>query len=273
MLLFQGLTLRLAGTLTPLIFFLFLTHPTTREEPTLAVEQAIWRDILYSSWVGDGSCLPGIVFTEDTSLAEKSYSHIKVVVVENTAAPGANTTKRWFDLVKDSLEDCPVLMVGNLGGHHNKQFLTEIREFGISLLFFPNHGGKYLNPCDNSIQSIIRRHYLHCPRQTHEQKLAAINEAYKAVSEESVQNCFKETGLLSHEPPHKVVRRLQKHTYLGHAQRRDDLAAMITEYRRWKRHLRDPSFSADDPLPPREGENALASALDGLYWTGSPASE
>ena len=82
-----------------------------------------------------------------------------------------------------------------------------------------------------------------------------------------------ETGLFSTEAPHKAVRRLQMHTFLGHAGRRAELKEHMSAYRHWKRSLRHPLSGATDLADPQEETLALQSALDGLYWTGVDAEQ
>ena len=225
-----------------------------------------WRDILYVAICADGSCLPGVVFTSDQSLTVRDYQHIKVLLVENSQAPGADTTMRWLDTSQEYLQDDPVVLIDNLGGHHHKPFLDELENIGVEVHFFPNQGGKYINPCDNSVNSVIRRVYAVQKRRIHAEMLDAIDLAYGAVKEDSIIASFRHCGLTTAEAPAKVVDRLMTQGFLSHGLHRQKIENHMLAYRRWKKNLRHPSPSAAGVAPTPVTSETLPSELDGRYW-------
>jgi hypothetical protein len=167
-----------------------------------------------------------------------SFPQLNVLVVSNTKAAGANTTKRWFDTINQYLEDSPELVIDNLGGHHNKEFKSELAHSGITVKFFPDQSGKYLNPCDNSIQHVIRQEYLKQPRSTHQEMIAAIAKAYSAVSEATILNSFIHTGIASKNRPSAIIRYLKNQGFIGHKGHEREIKKMITHYKAWKKKVR-----------------------------------
>lgn len=233
----------------------------------MAIEpDANWRDILYVAICADGACLPGVVFTSDQSLIERDYEHITVLLVENTKAPGADMTMRWLDVCRDYLEDDPVLLLDNLGGHHHRPFQEDLRSLNVQVHFFPNQGGKYINPCDNSVNSIIRRVYAAQQRATHAEMLDAIDRAYGSIRDECIIASFRHCGLTTGGSVPKVIDRLMGAGFLSHGLHREEIRNRMLAYRRWKRNLRHPSASAPGVAPAPVMEAALQSELDGRYW-------
>ena len=47
---------------------------------------------------------------------------------------------RWLDASQEYLQDDPVVLIDNLGGHHHKPFLDELENIGVEVHFFPNQG-------------------------------------------------------------------------------------------------------------------------------------
>lgn len=227
-----------------------------------------WSDILYVAVCADGSVLPGVVFTSDDSLPLRDYTHIKVLRVANTNAPGANTTLRWLDASEDMLLDEPVVLLDNLGGHHNHQFKEHLERLGCSIHFFPNQGGKYLNPCDNSVNSVIRRVYAAQQRRTHTEMLDAIDTAYGALRDETIANSFRHCGLLSRGRPGRIVDELMAQGFQSHGLHREEIMARMLAYRHWKRNLRSPSSAAPGVHATPHDSDSLRSELDGRYWAG-----
>jgi hypothetical protein len=193
-----------------------------------------------------------------------SFPHFKVLVVKNTEAPGAETTKRWYNIVQDELADSPLLLLDNLGGHHNKQFLEEIKADGITWEFFCNQGGKYLDPCDNSIFHTLQQTYLKEDRSTHVKMIEAIAKAYNSVSSETIKHCFKHTGITSSTPIARVVKRTSTQGFYGHGLHKKEIDRLIEAYCGWKKGLR---IHAPAEPPARSELSALPSDLDGMYWS------
>lgn len=227
---------------------------------------AQWADILYVAICADGSALPGVVCTSDKSLLRQQYSHITVLVVENANAPGALTTQRWLDSSLRFLQDSPVVLLDNLGGHHNTTFLEQLEDLGCSVHFFPNQGGKYLNPCDNSVNSVIRRVYAAQQRRTHEEMLHAIDMAYGSIKDETIVNSFRHCGLTTRAPPAHVIDKLMAQGFQSHGLHREEIRSRMLAYRRWKRNLRCPSTAAPGVHPLPHDADSLSNELDGRYW-------
>lgn len=240
--------------------------PRRRGQPVGVLPDPQWSDILYVAICADGSVLPGVVFTSDESLAVRHYYHITVLRVENANGPGANTTQRWLDTSIEYLQDSPVVLLDNLGGHHNHDFTEQLELLGCSTLFFPNQGGKYLNPCDNSVNSIIRRVYAAQQRRTHEEMLDAIDTAYGSISDETIVNSFRHCGLTSQAPARHVIDKLMAQGFQSHGLHREEIQSRMLAYRRWKRNLRSPSTAAPNVHAIPHDSDSLCDELNGRYW-------
>ena len=86
------------------------------------------KDLLVTGLVGDGTMLPPVIFTDDHNLPEMHFDNAFVLLVESSKGPSRETIMRWFDVVRDWLEDEPLLLLDNLRCHHNLDFLREVPE-------------------------------------------------------------------------------------------------------------------------------------------------
>jgi len=82
-----------------------------------------------------------------------------VIVLANTKGQSNRATECWFDESKDFLADEPLLLLDNHKSFHSINLNEEMSDFSISVLHFPVGLGCYLNPCDNSLHSLIKQHY------------------------------------------------------------------------------------------------------------------
>src|SRR5688572_13948998 len=138
----------------------------------------------------------------------------------------------------------------------------------MKMLFFPNQGSKYLNPCDNSVNSAIRRVYSQQARHTHAEMITAIDRAYGQVPDSTIVSSFLRTGLLTTQCAARTVHRLMQQGFLPHELHREEIMEKILTYRRWKKTLRYPSRVAGrEPIPKQELQ-ALVYKLNGAYWRG-----
>ena len=245
------------------LIFQNLLLKSFRGAPVVVDSEPQWRDILYAAYRADGTKVTAVLFTTDRDLPKMTFPHLKVLVVKNTEAPGAETTKRWYEVVQDELANKPLLLMDNLGGHHHKQYLEEIADDGISYAFFCDQGGKYLNPCDNSIFHTLHQAYLKEDRSTHVKMIQAISKACDSVSATTIKNCFHHTGITSTTPISRAVQYTSTQGFYAHGLHKKEINHLIGAYTGWKKGLR--IHNPGEP-PARSDLNSLPTCLDGMYW-------
>lgn len=77
------------------------------------------------------------------------------------------------------------------------------------------------NPCDNYVNSDIRRVYAAQQRRTHAEMLQAIDTAYSALRDETIANSVRHCGLLSRGRPGRVIDELMAQGFQSHGLHRE----------------------------------------------------
>ena len=215
---------------------------------------------MFTAFCADGSCLPPVIITKDKKLKDVDFSPAHVIVLANTKGQSNRATECWFDESKDFLADEPLLLLDNHKSFHSINLNEEMSDFSISVLHFPVGLGCYLNPCDNSLHSLIKQHYRRQQHTSHEEMIVAICDAYYAVSEEQVRHFFAHTGITSHITLSVVAKHLLEEGY-WYAEDRD-VQIMMDHFHHWKYH------HALLYRKKKEGTDLLyqRKVFNGVYW-------
>ncbi len=161
-------------------------------------------------------------------------------MIKDIKGPSTKSTSAWVDKMKDYLEPGTILIVDNLGGHHSTEVKTGLEEIGVSPEYMPSSAGKYLNPCDNSLHSILRRNYLKKQKQPHVVKMQSIVDAYYEIDSKSIVNCFEFTGITSSMKPKNIVERLTNDGYRYSGEKGEHFEKMKAAFLAWEKGLRFP---------------------------------
>ncbi len=236
----------------------------SRGQPILKEGPRKWKDLLYASIVADGSCLPPVIMIEDKRCSKIELDNGFVIRVKSSKGPGNDTTLRWLDCVSDYLLDEPFLLLDNLRGHKNKDFLDRLEELGITPKFFPSGAGKFLDPIDNSFAAVVKRNYYLDVKKTHSDMVHSICDNYYKISDSTIQNYFKSIGYTTHENIEDIAKRLILRGYYKGAISQERQKEMTSIYKQWKMQIHN---LYQKGIRPKEAPKDLDNlTLDGKYW-------
>jgi len=195
--------------------------------------------------------------------SEMIFENAYVIRIPSSKAPGRTITLAWFDTIENLLEDKPLLLLDNLKAHHNNTFLTELREFDVSVMFYPALTGCLIDPCDNAFHSTLKHIYLTKDRSTHQACVKSMTEAYYEISESAIKSFFYRCGYTSRAPASMVTRAVLSQGYEVKTQKMELLKSCNEVYMTWK-HCFRATFTdrCVNGLPTSIND----ASLDGGYW-------
>jgi len=207
-----------------------------------------------------------VAFTSDRHNTGRNSESLVVKYVKNIKGPGRYSTDIWWDAVgRELLGNDDQLWLDNLKAHHSKMFLEEVRSYGVTVRFFPNHAGAILNPMDNSFWADFRAQYYRMTKEDHGQMLDAIRTSYWHPADETIVRYWHHCGYTSQESPKDAVIRLLSEGYDPIADRfQDEHDAMLSQYRVWSANRKALRCGT---LPQAAPQSLGFCGLDGVYWT------
>lgn len=145
----------------------------------------------------------------------RNEDEFRVVYQKKIRGPGIISTATYWDILRGDTDfnDQSLLLLDNLKAHHSMMITEEMKSAGVKVLYFPNHGGALLNPCDNSFHAEVKARYYRKDRSNHGLMLDAIREAIFETKEESIKHYWTHCGILSQEDPKHIVDRLLAEGY------------------------------------------------------------
>ena len=215
----------------------------------MPIEDFKWTTILYEGLVATGEVLLPIIFTNCPEIPADFDKDLeaKVFFIPGLKAPSGDLTLHWLEAVDFSLEE------GSVIGHDRGPEYTaevvqkELETRGYRPEKMPSSGGAFVNPCDNSFNSVLSRAYWSSDHKTYEDKLRAIIKAYYASSGETICHYFRHTGWIGDQPTRISVQHLLAEGYQPGKKHKELYDEMLHKYRAWKKHLRDAPEGADRP--------------------------
>lgn len=155
--------------------------------------------------------------------------------------PTNRSVTAWAEINKEYLTPKTLLIVDNLKGHYNEDFIGLMEQFQVTVKHLPPGSGKLLNPCDNSLHSIFRRFYLGKPKSPHTVKIQSIVDAYDEISTDSINHCFNSCGYFDSKETSsisKIVNNLISEGYRAAGEKEKEHSIWKEKYLAWKRDLR-----------------------------------
>lgn len=203
---------------------------------------------MYEAFSADGSMLPPVAFTSDTSVPLDDYAPLKVFVMEGIRGPGSDSTLRWLDEISPDLPEKGLMIWDDLGGHRNRDVLEELEANNIEPFVLPHASHGLINVCDNSLNALLQHSYYTKDRSSHKNMLLAIRDSYEALEEATVVRYFKHTGIISNDDISDRAWQLAHEGYHPNEEREEHIEDMKRAYREWKLNLRN---VPDDVRQPR----------------------
>lgn len=194
---------------------------------------------LYESFCGDGSCLPPVIFSPDPiPISDTKFSSMPAFVhyVPNDRAPSEHTTKVYLEDMTmrnvNYFQQPTHLILDSLPGHWTSAMREEWTSQDITCYRIPSAAGKWLNPCDNAINSEIRRVYHELVNDNPNNKLECIIKAYYAVTEHTIKQSFHHCGIWTGNP-RGIVRKLACAGFRANKGYQLEFKKMTYAFRQW----------------------------------------
>lgn len=278
----------------PFGIVVFLQTHTVRSERALAYhlidsvllslcsgQPRIWdsdpgeKHIVYEAFTADGTCLPPVIFTTreteastepDGRFRDENGNPAYVVYIPGFAGPSEASTAAWLEKMTDRHEnyfdDKPHIILDSLKGHFTEVMRGDWENIKATLHRLPAASGKWLNPCDQSINREMRREFLRLQQLNRRDKIRNIIRAYYSIKEETIRKSFTRCGVFDGDPDDIIsAQACQGYQAKGH--REELLQGYRVAFLDWAQ-LNTRELA--DMLPRTPPPSALDKGLDGEYW-------
>lgn len=230
---------------------------------------------MYEAFTADGSCLPPVIFTtrlteaskeDDGLFRDEDNNEAYVVYIPNLGGPSERSTAAWLDKMtsrgSNYFDDHPHIILDSLRGHFTPTMQGDWDNIGATLHQLPAASGKWLNPCDQSINREMRREFLRLQQLDRRDKIRNIIRAYYSIKEETIVKSFKKCGIFCGDPD-DIITAQACQGYHAAGKRGDKLEGYRAAFEDWAHHH---TRSPEDMLPRAKPPTALDGQLDGVYW-------
>jgi hypothetical protein len=162
----------------------------------------------------------------------------------------------------DYFDDNPHIILDGLKGHFGEKMEMAWQSVNATTHRIPAALGRWLDPCDQSINREIRRRFTQLQMQNRNRKLDNIIDAYYSIKDETVENAFTKCGYFGRDSK-EVISTAAAEGYRATERRSADMARYREAFQEWaSRSTRDPSDMLPRSAPPQQ----LESTLDGEKW-------
>jgi hypothetical protein len=167
-------------------------------------------------------------------------------------------THRNHNYLSDKLH----VILDSLKGHFAEHTDIMWSHVHATLYRLPAASGKWLNPCDQSINREIRRKFIQLQQLNRRDKLSNIIEAYYSVRDETIVASFDRCGLFKGDPE-DIVSQQASQGFNPTSARKDACERYESALTDW---MRKSVRSCSDILPRSKRTKSMDSSLDGDYW-------
>jgi len=235
-------------------------------QPAMVQPTFDYKDFMYTGLVADGSQLPPVVFTSDPHVPEGTEGRhdAKIIYLPTLSSnPSADTTLRWFDIVKNYLEDNPHVIHDSGGEFTAMGVQSELVEHDVTTHKIPGAGGAFLNPCDNNFHHDMKHHYYRKERNTHATMLRSMLDAYFDVPDKNIQHYFTHCQITTRRLEKRNIVRLIIEGYRPGRHHEELHEKCRDAYLAWKKNIRilNNSVRMNCNLNVEPDDT-----LDGVYW-------
>jgi hypothetical protein len=127
-----------------------------------------------------------------------------VVYIPGLGGPSEKSTAVWLEKMtaRDTnyFTDEPHIILDSLHGHFTKVMLGDWENVGATLHRLPAASGKWLNPCDQSINREMRREFTRLQQLDRRDKIRNIIRAYYSIKDETIIKSFNKCGVFDGDP-------------------------------------------------------------------------
>lgn len=246
-----------------------------RGQPRLWDSEPGEKHIVYEAFCADGSCLPPVIFTTreteastepDGLFRDEKGNEAYVVYIPGLGGPSERSTAVWLEKMTtrraNYFGDHPHIILDSLHGHFTEQMLGDWENVGATLYRLPAASGKWLNPCDQSINREMRREFTRLQQLDRRDKIRNIIRAYYSIKEETIVKSFNKCGVFEGDPD-DIITAQASQGYRAKGSRDVQLQGYRVAFLDWAQlNTRDPA----DMLPRAAPPGALDEGLDGEYW-------
>lgn len=247
-----------------------------RGQPRLWDSDVGEKHIVYEAFTADGSCLPPVIFTtrqteasteRDGLFRDEKGNVAYVVYIPGLGGPSEKSTAVWLEKMtaRDTnyFTDEPHIILDSLHGHFTKVMLGDWENVGATLHRLPAASGKWLNPCDQSINREMRREFTRLQQLDRRDKIRNIIRAYYSIKDETIIKSFNKCGVFDGDPD-DIISAQACQGYRAKGSRDKQLQGYRVAFLDWA-HLN--TRDAADMLPRSAPPSALDTRLDGEYWS------
>ena len=246
-----------------------------RGQPRLWDSEPGEKHIVYEAFTADGSCLPPVIFTTreteastepDGLFRDEKGNEAYVVYIPGLGGPSEKSTAVWLEKMttRDAnyFGDDPHIILDSLRGHFTEVMLGDWENVGATLHRLPAASGKWLNPCDQSINREMRREFMRLQQLDRRDKIRNIIRAYYSIKDETITKSFNKCGVFEGDPDDIIsAQACQGYRAKGH--RDKQLQSYRVAFLGWAQlNTRSPA----DMLPRSAPPDAIDKGLDGEYW-------
>jgi hypothetical protein len=249
------------------------------------------KHVVYEAFTAKGESLPPMIFSpvdpgppNDGGYYTDGVDKSHFAYVEywpGISSPSSKTTQAWLDQMRDPkvvnghkpkggffFANATHLIMDKASWHMEKNVAADLSNYVVAHYFIPAAAGKWLNACDQAINSSMRHCFAKLQHEHPHRKLQNIIAAYYSVKDSTVLNSWKHTGLLSDPTTMDAKAIIQKRIEEGyHApkNRESDFA----RYRSAFEQLINGFVRTSDDLVPGAAPDMLdKNANVGDYWLG-----
>jgi hypothetical protein len=179
------------------------------------------KHIVYEAFCADGSCLPPVIFVPEPVKGGADYytpsgHHAILIHLAGLGAPSSESTLLWLKRVTrlraHYFEDNPHIILDSLRGHFTAEMEEAWQNVNATTHRLPAALGRWLDPCDQSINREMRREFIRLQTRDRKCKLDNIIDAYYSIKDETVKNAFIKCGYLGRDAE-EVIRTAESEGY------------------------------------------------------------
>lgn len=195
-----------------------------------------------------------------------SGHHAIRVHLAGLGAPSSESTQHWLKRVTRPqdhyFDDNPHIILDSLKGHFTEKMEEAWQNVNATTHRLPATLGRWLDPCEQSINREMRREFTRLQMRDRKCKLDNIIDAYYSIKDETVKNAFIKCGYLGRDAT-EVICTADSEGYRATNGRSADMARYNKAFIEWaSRSTRNPCDMLPRSAPPKQ----LESALDGEAW-------
>ena len=117
------------------------------------------RDTLVGTLRADGKGFATFIEHRNMKTRKEKKTGKKIIIDQGVKGMNIEEMKKWNKIFFEHSQRGDVLIMDNLGSHHNKEILQELKDQGITVLFIPVRCADVLSVLDNCFFAIYKQYW------------------------------------------------------------------------------------------------------------------